>query len=136
MNKNGHRATLVSSHPGNTNAVKYGVYSPRMISGRALEIAEGLEQSFDFNPVERVAVHEAAGCIALLEAIDRDIDERGIVDGRGRSRDLVALRLRVSARLERWLDKFGRVMERERSRRCAAGGAGGLRKQAPADRAP
>ena len=31
MNKKGHKATLVPSHPGNTNAVKSGVHSPRIV---------------------------------------------------------------------------------------------------------
>ena len=29
---------------------------------------------------ERLAVHEAARCIAILDAIDRDLDQRGLVD--------------------------------------------------------
>jgi hypothetical protein len=30
------------------------------------------------------AVHEAARCAAILEAIDRDLDARGLVDKAGR----------------------------------------------------
>jgi hypothetical protein len=93
--------------------VKYGVHSPRLIGERSKEIAEGLVQSFEFTPAERLAVAEAARCIALLEAIDNDLDERGIVDGRGKERRLVELRVRVSARLERWLDKFAGAMEQQ-----------------------
>jgi len=84
-----------------------------LIGERSKEIAEGLVQSFEFTPAERVAVAEAARCIALLEAIDNDLDERGIVDGRGKERRLVELRVRVSGRLERWLDKFAGAMEQQ-----------------------
>ena len=31
MNKNGNPGTLVSAHPGNTNAARHGAYSPRLI---------------------------------------------------------------------------------------------------------
>jgi hypothetical protein len=93
--------------------VKYGVHSPRLIGERSKEIAEGLVQSFEFTPAERLAVAEAARCIALLEAIDNDLDERGIVDGRGKERRLLELRVRVSGRLERWLDKFAGAMEQQ-----------------------
>jgi len=112
MNVDGHKETLVARHPGNTNAVKFGVHSPRLIGDRAREIAGGLMQSFEFTPAEKVAVTEAARWIALLEAIDNDLDERGIVDRRGKERYLLELRVRVSARLERWLDKFAGAMER------------------------
>ena len=44
---------------------------------RAAEIASELTQSFEFSPAERLAVQEAARCIAILEAIDRDLDQRG-----------------------------------------------------------
>jgi hypothetical protein len=113
MNKKGHKETLVPRHEGNTNAVKYGVHSPRLISQRANEISEGLLQAFDFAPTERVAVSEVARWAALLEAIDRDLDERGLVDRRGKERYLLALRVRASARLERWLAKLESAMNRD-----------------------
>jgi hypothetical protein len=113
MNKKGHRETLGPRHEGNTNAVTYGVHSPGLISERAKEISEGLLQAFDFTPTERVAVGEVARWAALLEAIDRDLDERGLVDRRGKERYLLALRVRASARLERWLAKLESAMNRD-----------------------
>jgi len=80
MNKRGNPESLVASHPGNLNAVKQGIHSSRVIQARAAEIARELTQSFDFSAAERLAVQEAARCIAILEAIDRDFDERGLVD--------------------------------------------------------
>jgi hypothetical protein len=68
MNKRGNPKSLVASQPGNLNAVKQGVHSPRLIRARAAEIASELTESFEFSPAERLAVHEAARCIAILEA--------------------------------------------------------------------
>jgi len=42
--------TLVARHHGNTNAVRYGVYSPRFIEPRAAEIVEEFTRSFEFSP--------------------------------------------------------------------------------------
>ena len=83
MNKRGNPKSLVASHPGNLNAAKQGIHSPRLIQARAAEIAGELTQSFQFSPTELLAVHEVARCIAILEAIDRDLDQRGLVDRRG-----------------------------------------------------
>src|SRR6266567_6548994 len=105
MNKRGNPGTLVPTHPRNLNAVKQGVHSPRLIQARAAEIAGELMQSFEFSPQERLAVHEAARCIAILEAIDRDLDERGLVDKAGEPRYLLNHRGRVSRQLEQWLAK-------------------------------
>src|SRR6266536_3568227 len=100
MNKGGHPETLVAAQPGNANAVKHGVHSPRLIQARAAEIVTELTQAFEFSPTERLAVHEAARCIAILEAIDRDFDERGLVDKAGRPRYLLNHRSRTSRQLE------------------------------------
>lgn len=83
MNKRGHPESLVASHPGNLNAVKQGIHSSRLIQARAAEVAAELTQSFQFSVAERLAVQEAARCIAILEAIDRDLDQRGLVDDEG-----------------------------------------------------
>jgi hypothetical protein len=113
MNKRGNPRSLVASHPGNLNAVKQGVHSPRLIQTRAAEIATELTQSFEFSPAERLAVHEAARCIAILEAIDRDLDQRGLVDKQGQPRYLLNHRSRTSRQLEHWLEKVSAAMERK-----------------------
>src|SRR5712692_8973389 len=105
MNLRGNPESLVASHPGNANAVKHGVHSPRLIQARAAEIAAELTQAFEFSPTERLAVHEAARCIAILEAIDRDLDERGLVDKAGKPRYLLNHRSRTSRQLAQWLEK-------------------------------
>jgi hypothetical protein len=113
MNKNGNPATLVAAQPGNTNAVKYGVHSPRYLEPRAAEIVEHLTESFEFTVAQRVAVEQAARCIAILDAIDRDLDERGVVGKRGEPRYLLKDRSRHSRELERWLALLAPTMERQ-----------------------
>ena len=55
MNKRGNPGTLVAAQPGNANAVKHGVHSPRLIEARAAELATELTHSFS------VVAHAAAG---------------------------------------------------------------------------
>src|SRR5439155_1611887 len=78
-NMGGHIATLVPAHPGNTNAVRYGVHSARFLAERAAQIAGDLSMDWEFEPVELVVVREIAQISALIDAIDRDLDERGLV---------------------------------------------------------
>jgi hypothetical protein len=113
MNRQGYPQTLVASHPGNLNAAKNGVHSPRLIQARAVEIADELAAGYEFTPAERLAVHEAARCIAILEAIDRDLDERGLVDRDGSPRYLLNHRSRTSRHLEHWLERVTVAVERQ-----------------------
>ena len=85
----------------------------RLIQARAAEIASELTESFEFSPAERLAVHEAARCIAILEAIDRDLDQRGLVDREGQPRYLLNHRSRTSRQLEHWLEKVQAAIERK-----------------------
>jgi hypothetical protein len=123
MNKHGHSKSLVPSHPGNLNAAKEGVHSPRLIQARAAEIAGELTQSFQFSPAELLAVHEAARCFAILEAIDRDLDQRGLVDRNGEPRYLLNHRSRTSRQLEQWLEKVSAAIERKAASERAPGRA-------------
>jgi hypothetical protein len=116
MNTRGNPTSLVAAHPGNLNAVKQGVHSPRLIQTRAVEIASELAESSAFSPADRLAVHEAARCIAILEAIDRDLDERGLVDKAGEPRYLLNHRARISRQLEQWLTKISAAIERHSAR--------------------
>ena len=112
MNNNGNPGTLVAAHPGNTNAAKYGVHSPRLIEPRAAEIVAHLNDSFEFSLAQQVAVEQVGRCIAILEA-DRDLDERGLVDKRGEPRYLLNHRSRISRQLDQWLSKIAPSMERQ-----------------------
>lgn len=113
MNKNGNPATLVAAHPGNTNAVKNGVYSSRVHGARIAEIVAHLTAAYEFTVAQRIAVEQVARCLATLEAIDRDLDERGLTDRRGQGRSLLNHRSRVSRELHRWLAEIGPAMERQ-----------------------
>lgn len=113
MNSKGHQKTLVSSHPGNTNAVKSGVHSPRLIHARASEIERDLAGTFKFSAIDLVAVREVAHNMAILEAIDRDLDERGLVDNRGKPRYLLDKRFRTSRQLDHWLAKIAPAIDRQ-----------------------
>ena len=115
MNKRGNPESLVASHPGNQNAVKHGVHSTRLIQERAAEIASELTETFEFSPPERLAVQEAARCIAILEAIDRDFDARGLVDNEGAPRYLLNHRSRISRQLEQWLQQISAAIERNQA---------------------
>ena len=112
VNKRGNPQSLVPAHPGNLNALKQGVHSPRLIHARAAEIAVELTKAFAFSPTELLAVNEAARCIAVLEAIDRDLDERGVADKDGEPRYLLNHRARASRQLEQWLTKVSAAVER------------------------
>jgi hypothetical protein len=113
MNARGNPSSLVASHPGNLNAAKQGVHSPRLILARAAEIASELMEACEFSPLERLAVQEAARCTAILEAIDRDLDQRGLVDKDGKPRYLLNHRSRTSRQLERWLEKVSAAVARQ-----------------------
>jgi hypothetical protein len=116
MNKRGHSKSLVASDPGNLHAAKQGVHSPRLIQARAAEIAGELAQAFEFSPAEQLAVYEAARCMAILEAIDRDLDERGLVDQQGKPRYLLNHRARTSRQLEQWLEKVSAAIDKKAAR--------------------
>jgi hypothetical protein len=51
--------------------------------------------------------------MAILEAIDRDLDERGLEDKRGRPRYLLNHRWRVSRQLDHWLAKISDAIARQ-----------------------
>jgi hypothetical protein len=110
MNEQGNPETLVGSHPGNGNAVKQGVHSPRLIQARAAELEAGLARSLELSAVQRLALQEVARCMAILEAIDRDLDERGLVDKAGKPRYLLNHRSRISRQLDQWLAKIPDVI--------------------------
>jgi hypothetical protein len=115
VNKNGNPATLVASHPGNTNAVRYGAYSARPNEGRANEIEQSLLQLAEFSATQRIAIHQIASYTAILEAIDRDLAERGLLNKRGEARSLLNHRARISRQLERLLDKVSPAIDRQTS---------------------
>ena len=122
MNKNGNPGTLVASHPGNTHAARHGAYSARLNEARASEIEQSLLQSLEFSATQRIVLHQVASCMAILEAVDRDLAERGLLNKRGEARSLLVYRSRVSRQLERLLAAVSPAIDRQTSdaRRPAA----------------
>ena len=108
MNKNGHPATLVAVQPGNTSAVKSGVYSEtgRVLAPRAREIAELILCAAHTSPLDRIAAEEVGSLIALVEAIDGDLATTGLTK-KGEARSLLKLRIQYSRRIQEWCDRFG-----------------------------
>ena len=113
MNKNGNPGTLVASHPGNTNAMKHGVYSERQIQSRAAQIVTELIESFEFSVTQRLAVADMARLIAILEAIDRELEEAGLTNKRGEAHSLLNHRARIARQFHRLLRDLAPSIERQ-----------------------
>lgn len=95
-------ASLQASHPGNTNALKHGVYSPRVLAAEAEQAADDLMALPHTVPIDRVAAVEIGRLLALIARLDEALAQRGMGQ-----RTLLDARLRASGRLERWLREFG-----------------------------
>jgi hypothetical protein len=107
MNSKGQPENLVPAHPGNRNAVRFGVYSPRALAPRAREVADALLDAPHAVPLDQIAAEEIGSLVATIEAIDADLAQRGLIDGDGNARTILDYRGRLSGRLERWLREFG-----------------------------
>ena len=89
------------------------MYSPRLTYPRAAEIFAELTRSHEFSVTQRIAVIEVARCLAILEAVERDLSERGVVDKHGEPRSLLKLRSRLVRELDQWLSKITLTMARQ-----------------------
>jgi hypothetical protein len=114
VNKQGHPATLVASHPGNQNAVRHGVYSQRLIEPRAAEIEAELRESHDFSATDGLVLEQVARFKATLEAIVADVDQRGLVNRKGKAHPLLSYQLRVSRLLESAVATISAAIEERR----------------------
>ena len=93
--------------------MKHGVYSERQIQSRAKQIVTELIESFEFSVAQRLAVGEIARSTAILEAIDRELDEAGLTNKRGEAHSLLNHRARISRQLHRWLSDLAPSIERQ-----------------------
>jgi hypothetical protein len=108
VNKRGHHESLQPQQFGNQNAVRHGVFSRRALQPRAEEIAADLLAAGHTAPLDRLAAEEIGSLIALVEAIDADLAQNGLTRKKtGQARSLLELRIRLSGRLQRWLESFG-----------------------------
>ena len=121
MNPKGHSENLVAGRPGNLHALKSGVHSPRLIQARAEEIIQEFDGSIKLDDAGRVALKEVASITATIEAILRELDERGLTDAKGNERHLLKLRESYSRRL---LDAHDRLLEAIARAGKAKAGAG------------
>ena len=125
---------LYPVHRGNTNAVRHGVYSGRVLAPRAEEIRDALMTLPHAQPLDILAAEEIGSIIAALEAVDRDLRERGP----GRTKSLLEHKARLGRELRAWLREFGGTARSraEFARELAEGGlAGEIRRRiAEADR--
>ena len=127
MNPTGHTSSLIASHPRNVNARRSGAFSraPRPHGERADEIAEAIMSARHVDDLDGLAASEVGRFVSLIEAIDRDIERRGTLTRAGDPRRAVELRLRASARLEKWLAQLG-MTPRARAEWAAVLAQGGL----------
>jgi hypothetical protein len=99
VNEKGHAKTLVASQPGNTNAVKAGVYSARILEPRVRDLAD----EFEALPVAELRAQllrlELAGLSVLAEAADQTLAKGGLVGRDEKPRTVAQLRLRVHDKL-------------------------------------
>lgn len=119
MNKKGNKNNLVARHPGNLNALKSGAHSPRMIQARADEIMETFEGAEQLDDAGKVHLAEVARLKAIIELIDQDLAERGLVDKEDRERYLVRRRESYSRRLIEVTDRLLASQKRSAARENA-----------------
>jgi hypothetical protein len=106
LNKKGYTKSLVPAHPGNVNAVKTGVFSPRSLAGRASEVAGELAAQRPAEMLEEVLRREIAALIVLRDAMDASLGQEGIRGRNGEPRTLIDRRLRLNDRLRRTLEQY------------------------------
>ena len=92
---------LVPAHPGNKNAQKAGVYSPRTRASRAAEIEAETEGVSARELRLGILRHELSSLLALSEAQDQALADEGVQGRRGQARSLVDQRLRTHDKLLR-----------------------------------
>jgi len=94
MNKKGRKKNLEPSHPGNTNAQKSGVHSPRRRAAEEAKVREAMaEDPRGFLAADQSAMYaETRGLLKLLED---DIAERGVTDRSGKQRRQVGTHMRA-----------------------------------------
>jgi len=121
-NRDGNPQSLVPQR-GNAHNAPHGAYSPRLREGRAREVADQVLAAPHTVPLDEYGALEIGQLIALIQALDVALTQRGVTASQGRVRDLVDVRLRASRRLAEWLDRYGMTPKgrAEWARQLAAG---------------
>jgi hypothetical protein len=97
-------ANLVQSHPENTNALRHGLYSPRLLDERAREIVDALQSLDHVTALDVFALEELASCIAALETIDGELARSPKAAAR---KTLLERKTSLSRELRAWLREVG-----------------------------
>jgi hypothetical protein len=127
VNTKGHVESLVASHPGNMHRLRHGVFSEdsRALAPRAREIADAILSSPTLSDIDAFAADEVGRLLALIEALDVEIEARGVTGRTGDARAVVKLRLSASSRLQSWLQTLG-LTPRSRAELVSAAATGSL----------
>lgn len=93
----------------NTNRLRHGVYATVTdhLEPRAQELADLIAAEPHINETDHMAVVSAARLAARVEAMDRDLTERGLTTKGGAVRSMVDIYLRGERRLQEALDALG-----------------------------
>lgn len=104
-NPKGHPATLVQSHPGNTNHTTSGAFSRtgRVLAPRAEELTAMLMGHPHAIGLDVIAAEEIGSILAHIEALDRDLEQKG----QRHRRTVLEHRARLTRELRTWLREFG-----------------------------
>jgi hypothetical protein len=106
MNRAGHAKTLVAAHPENVNALKAGVFSPRVLEPRAQELEAAMADRDAREVALELLRRELAALAGLGEAMDSSFYAEGIRGRGGEPRTLVGLRLRLNEKLRRTIEQY------------------------------
>ena len=112
-------ATLVASHPGNRSAQKSGAFSrARPHPERTAEIRDAIMAMPSVVPLDEHGAREIGALIALIEGIDADLLNRGVLDRRGVVRkSLLDIRIRLGRAIRRIREE--QQINQEQLRRAA-----------------
>jgi len=104
VNRSGHAQTLVPAQPGNQNALKAGVFSPRVIGSRMEEAEQAIATRDPDELLDELLRTEIARLIVIRDAMDQVLEEEGVRGRGGQAKTLVSLRLRLNTRLLKTVD--------------------------------
>src|ERR1700752_165434 len=107
-NPSGYPETLRAPQPGNTCALKHGIFSRtgRILHPRAKEIAETVTGAPFVTDIDEIGIQEIASLLATLEAIDAELATGLVRRGRDKIK-LLQMRSAFSRRLQEWLGAYG-----------------------------
>jgi hypothetical protein len=97
--------------------LRTGVHSPRVIEARATEIVAELESAVELDAMGKIALWALARLMAVIEAIDRDLSDRGLTDRKGEERYLLKLRERSLRQLDQAMERVSEAQARVRKDR-------------------